>query len=340
MSMRLLRYWATLLCLGVLAFASSTMASAQDMPGSKDHPALRRFGGSTIVGYEARNFDAVEFQTSTFNRFDLEAGLRRYVQPPLALEGKLTRIWYEAPGETRSLELYRNYVNELAASGFKSLYDSTRDTAAGKWVSFLSSFRSSKQDYIKNNRSEYVLYAAEEVSIRTGTFQKDNTTVRLIAVDWPKEDRTYKSRQGAYIAVDILEAKDMQQNMVAVSAAEISKSITANGKIAIYGILFDTGKADVKLESKPSLDQIAAYLKSEPAVKLHVVGHTDSVGGFDGNMGLSKRRADAVASALAKDYGVSSARMIGNGVASLAPVASNATEEGRAKNRRVELVLQ
>jgi OOP family OmpA-OmpF porin len=315
-------------------------AGAQDIPGGKDHPAVKRFGGSVLVGYEVRNFDAVEFQTSTFKEFDLDASTRRYVQPPLQLEGKLTRLWYEAAGETRSLELYRNYVNELTASGFKAVYDSTKDPAAGKWTNFLASFSASKKDFIKNNRSEYVMYAAETNSLRTGTFQKDNVTVRLVSIDWSKADQTYKSRQGAYIAVDILETKAMQQNMVVVSASEIGKSITATGKVAIYGIYFDTGKADVKPESRPSLDQIAAFLKAESGVKLHVVGHTDSVGGFDSNMTLSKRRADAVISALVKDYGVAASRMVGNGVASLAPVASNSNEDGRAKNRRVELVLQ
>jgi outer membrane protein OmpA-like peptidoglycan-associated protein len=184
------------------------------------------------------------------------------------------------------------------------------------------------------------MYAAEANTIRTGTFQKDNVTVRLVAIDWPKEDRTYKARQGAYIAVDVLETKAMQQNMVVVSASEIGKSLTTQGKVAIYGIYFDTGKADIKPDSKPSLDQIAAFLKAEPGVKLHVVGHTDSVGGFDSNLALSRRRAEAVAAALVKDYGVAAGRLVGNGVASLAPVAINASEEGRAKNRRVELVLQ
>ena len=140
--------------------------------------------------------------------------------------------------------------------------------------------------------------------------------------------------------MDILETKAMEQNMVVVSASDISKSITANGKVAIYGILFDTGKADVKPESKPSLEQIAAFLKAEPTVKLHVVGHTDSVGSFDSNLALSKRRADAVAAVLAKDYGIAANRLVGNGVASLAPVASNNSDEGKAKNRRVELVPQ
>lgn len=334
------RQWGASLCLGFLALASQAPTAAQDLPGAKDHPAVKRFGGSTIVGYEVRNFDAVEFQTSTFKEFDLQAYRRIYVQPPLALEGKLTRLWYEAPGATRSLELFRNYANELTASGFAALYDSTRDSAAGSYTNFLASLSSGRRDFVKNNRSEYVMYAASASSLRTGTFQKGNTTVRLIAIDWPKDEPTYKAKQGAYIAVDILETQAMEQKMVVVSASDISKSITANGKVAIYGILFDTGKADVKPESKPSLEQIAAFLKAEPTVKLHVVGHTDSVGGFDSNLALSKRRADAVAAALVKDYGIAANRMVGNGVASLAPVASNSSDEGRAKNRRVELVLQ
>ena len=109
---------------------------------------------------------------------------------------------------------------------------------------------------------------------------------------------------------------------------------------AFYGQIRVGSKADVKPESKASLDQIGELLKQRPDLKLHVVGHTDNVGAVDGNMALSKRRAEAVVAALAGSYGVNRARLTGNGVASLAPVKSNTTEEGRAKNRRVELVLQ
>ena len=77
----LFRQWGASLCLGFLALASQAPAAAQDLPGAKDHPAVKRFGGSTIVGYEVRNFDAVEFQTSTFKEFDLQAHKRRYLQP-------------------------------------------------------------------------------------------------------------------------------------------------------------------------------------------------------------------------------------------------------------------
>ena len=331
------RQWMGWVLLGWLAVGA---ANAQDIPGGKDHPGIKRFAGSTLVAYEVRNFDAVEFQSSTFKEYDLQARVRRYVEPPLVLEGKLTRYWYEAAGTTRSLELYRNYVNELTASGFTTVYDSTKDPKAGRWNNFLATFTSSNKDYVKNIRSEYVMYAAESASVRTGTFQKGNTTVRVVTLDWPKDDRMYKSKQGAYAAVDVMETKAMEQNMVVVSASEISQSITASGKVAIYGIYFDTGKADIKSESKASLEQIAAFMKAEPTVKLRVVGHTDSVGSFDSNLALSKRRADAVIAALGQDWGVATARMVGHGVASLAPVSSNAQEEGRAKNRRVELVLQ
>ncbi len=332
-------FWlAVVLSLAVSAFA--TLSFAQDLPGSKDHPMLKRFAGSSIVGYTQNNFDAIDLQSSSFTNYDLAASKRVYAKPTLRVEGKLTRLWYEAPGTTTSTELYRNYVNELTASGFTTLYDSTGDSQAKRWNNFLAPFSSQGDDAIKNNRSEYIFYAARTLSIRTGTFQKDNVYVRVITIDWGADDRTYKAKQGAYAAIDVVETKAMKQNMVVVSASEMSSAIANTGKIAIYGILFDTGKADVKSESKPSLDQIALFLKNDPAARLHVVGHTDSVGGLESNMALSKRRSEAIISVLARDHAVSPARLIANGVAHLAPVASNATEEGKAKNRRVELVLQ
>lgn len=336
------RRWMCRLALVLVGGACTLgMAVAQDMPGAKDYPGVKRFANSSIVGYEVRNFDEVEFQTSTFKSYDLKARQRRYDQPPLQLEGRLIRYWYEAPGEVRSPELFRNYTNELAASGFKTLYDSTKDPNAGQWTNFLATFSDTGgKDFIKNQRSPMVFVAAAQKTVRTGTFQKDGVTVRLVVVDWPKDDKVYKASQGAYIAVDVLETKAMEQNMVVVSASEIGKLLTTNGKIAIYGIYFDTAKADIKPDSKPSLDQIAEFLEAQPDVKLHVVGHTDSVGKFDSNLALSRRRAEAVTAALVKTYGIAGSRLTSNGVASLAPVASNASDEGRAKNRRVELVLQ
>jgi outer membrane protein OmpA-like peptidoglycan-associated protein len=103
---------------------------------------------------------------------------------------------------------------------------------------------------------------------------------------------------------------------------------------------FDSGKAEIKPESDVALEQISKLLLSNAALKVYVVGHTDNVGTIEANMKLSKERADAVVNALVTKYGIQAARLKSYGVASLVPVASNDNEEGKAKNRRVELVKQ
>jgi OOP family OmpA-OmpF porin len=128
--------------------------------------------------------------------------------------------------------------------------------------------------------------------------------------------------------------------MVVMTADEMSKAITSTGRVALYGIYFDTNKAEIKPESKAAMGEIVKYLKANGNAKLHVVGHTDNAGGLEANLGLSKRRADAVVASLTKQSGIAANRLTANGVAYLAPVAVNTTEEGRAKNRRVELVPQ
>ncbi len=126
--------------------------------------------------------------------------------------------------------------------------------------------------------------------------------------------------------------------MVTVNASEMAKKIASTGSVALYGIYFDFNKADLKPESNATLDQIAQLLKNDAALKLLVVGHTDNVGTFDFNTGLSQRRAASVVAALTGKYGIAKARLSPIGVSFAAPVASNKTDDGRAKNRRVELV--
>jgi outer membrane protein OmpA-like peptidoglycan-associated protein len=118
------------------------------------------------------------------------------------------------------------------------------------------------------------------------------------------------------------------------------KDISSSGHVALYGIYFDTDKADLKPESRPTLQEIARLLKQDAALKLYVVGHTDNVGGFDYNSGLSERRAVAVVKELTANHGIAATRLKAAGVGMLSPVAPNDREEGRTKNRRVELVKQ
>jgi outer membrane protein OmpA-like peptidoglycan-associated protein len=135
----------------------------------------------------------------------------------------------------------------------------------------------------------------------------------------------------------IIERQVMQQD-IAVTAAAIGDGLAANGSFAIYGIHFDTGKSDLKPDSKPALDEIAKLLKQQPSLKILVVGHTDMVGDFASNIKLSQARAQSAVAALTGQYGIAASRLTAFGDGPCAPVATNKTEEGRAKNRRVELV--
>ncbi len=137
----------------------------------------------------------------------------------------------------------------------------------------------------------------------------------------------------------IVEKKAMAQDIVA-NAEVFSNDIRSTGHTAIYGIYFDSGKAVIKPESDEALSEIAKLLGGDPALKLNVVGHTDNIGQMDANMRLSQARAEAVVQALVSKHGIAATRLKGYGVSSLAPVATNDSDEGRSRNRRVELVKQ
>jgi len=164
--------------------------------------------------------------------------------------------------------------------------------------------------------------------------------------NWWVNGKILKNGQEAMVQVErgngliwlrIVERKAMAQYIVA-DAAAMGGDLKTLGHVALYGITFDTGKPEVKPESRPALEEIAKLIKQDPTLRLKVVGHTDLVGTQEANLKLSQARGEAVVQALVSQYGISPARLKGYGVGALAPVATNDTEEGRAKNRRVELV--
>jgi OOP family OmpA-OmpF porin len=144
----------------------------------------------------------------------------------------------------------------------------------------------------------------------------------------------------AGVLVEIVEPRAMERRMVVVSAAEISGKVMSEGKAVFYGIQFDFDRANIKSESEPQLAEMAKFMQGNPSTRVFIIGHTDNKGTLDYNLGLSNRRAAAVVQALAGRYGVDRKRLTPRGLGPLAPVASNRTEEGQAKNRRVEMVEQ
>lgn len=134
----------------------------------------------------------------------------------------------------------------------------------------------------------------------------------------------------------VLEVAGMEQEMVSDASAWAAE-IERNGRVAIHGIQFDNGRATIRSEAHPVLEQITELLRMQPDLRISVEGHTDGVGAAASNQALSEQRAAAVVEWLV-GTGVERSRLTSVGRGATKPVASNDTEEGRARNRRVELV--
>jgi OmpA-OmpF porin, OOP family len=133
----------------------------------------------------------------------------------------------------------------------------------------------------------------------------------------------------------IVHLKEMQQEVVA-DAATMDNEIKQSGHVAVYGIHFNTGKADILPDSESTLNEIVKLMQQDAALKVRVEGHTDNQGNASANQALSEKRAQSVVAWLTA-HGVAAARLTAKGFGQTKPVADNSTEEGRAKNRRVEL---
>jgi outer membrane protein OmpA-like peptidoglycan-associated protein len=174
-----------------------------------------------------------------------------------------------------------------------------------------------------------------DVSSQWGVFRSSTVVVQKGSKEtWIAVKATDTSYE-----LTIVEKETMKQEVVA-DAAAMGNDINTTGHVSVYGIYFDTGKSEIKPESDAAISEIATLLKNNGSLNIYVVGHTDNAGSFDSNMKLSKDRAEAVTKALTSKHGIAASRLKSYGVASLSPVASNDTEDGKAKNRRVELVKQ
>jgi OOP family OmpA-OmpF porin len=123
-------------------------------------------------------------------------------------------------------------------------------------------------------------------------------------------------------------------------AALLYQKLTANGHVILEGIYFDEGKAELEMESDSCIKVIAKMLTDYPKMKIYIVSHTDNKGHMINQMRLSQQRSAAVMSALTDQYNIDMDRIFAGGVGPMCPIATNETEEGSAKNNRIELVVQ
>jgi outer membrane protein OmpA-like peptidoglycan-associated protein len=296
-------------------------APAADIKGSKDHPVVSRYAGSEIVKYKQRAFDEYFLLTRKAKK---SGGIEKNKASATTLEGRITAISYKAPAERTTLEVFRNYQDALQQAGFETLFACSNKECGGRGFNHaVVPYDLLFGDYYSDQR-----YLAAKLSRPTGDVYVALYTVFNRA---PNIKR-------AITQLDVIEVKAMAGKMVTVDANAMAKGIEAEGHIAIYNLYFDTGKAVIKPSSEPALGEIAKLLEVRPTLGLLVVGHTDNVGKLKYNEDLSRRRAQAVVEALTGKHGVAPGRLSAVGVGMYAPIASNQSEPGRAKNRRVELV--
>ena len=247
------------------------------------------------------------------------------------VEGKIRRRFCYAPKGRSPFEIIKNYEKAIIDKG-GTIINLSRDAG---------SISVSKQEFIYDlftkgrvNRMtnyEYMQlpnYANDYVAGKISTAKAD-FYVAVAAVSIEKK---------TVFTLVTVEAKPMDMGMVSLDI--MNEGIARDGRIAIYDIHFESGKSEVKKESAEALKIIAEYLKKHTGKKYIVVGHTDNVGNFDANIKLSFNRAKEVAAKLVSEYGINKNQLEFHGVGPTSPKTSNSTKEGKARNRRVEIVEQ
>lgn len=306
----------------VFALMILTNLSAQrttDIEGSKDYSFVSRFQGSFIEWYDVKNFDRYFMLSLKDNKLE-----------PYEIDGKITRIQYSSQPEHSVFEIFKSYENALEKAGFEILLTLDKTNCG---------INLSEQLYIGefNGLNSLPAGKAQKPDFKEGEFaylsakKKVNDKDVYIVVyvtkwDWP------------LITFDAIEVQSMDKGLVSVK--DLETELSQNGHIAIYDIHFDAGKSTLKSESAEALKNISQYLNAHQDKKYIIVGHTDNTGDFEANMKLSKERAETVKNELVSKYSVKPEQLRTYGVGQTAPVATNTTDEGRAKNRRVEIVEQ
>lgn len=318
----------SLLLIGLLTAANWQYIEASE---NKDHPALSRYKGAEIVVRQVRDYVPYVLGTGNQEQKDEEfRGKRRYFSSFIDLEGKLTRIQYKVPKEEGIFKVFKNYENALENAGYQVLFTtSEKESSYPFWNEDVYhhewGINPVRGDGFRDifGRDGFRFLTAK------GTYNGNNIFFAIF-INHDQDD--------IIITEDVIEVNPMESGLV--TAKKIEDNIDSSGFVSIYGIYFDVGKWDIKENSRPALKEIASYLKNNQGNKYYIVGHTDNTGEFSANMTLSQNRAKAVRNELISEYGVDEKQIKAYGVSSLAPVTSNSTDAGKARNRRVELVEQ
>lgn len=327
---------------GAMLVALTLAATAQekDKPGARDHEVVGRYAGSVLQNQGVQQHEQIDAPLGPVRRDS--AGLQ--ADQSLKAEGRLSHYLYWAPAGRSSLEVYRNYEQALKDKGFRIVYGCDQPQQcqqlglqhyAAQWTEASSTFTGGYNPLSRmdSNGSYPPRYLVAQRDTPEGQLY-----VTLTARE-PSSTEKERGVGGPYY-LQVLDVQKMRVDAVKVlDAKAIGSELEQAGKVVFHGVQFDTNSAALRPESQPQLQQMVAALKAQPGARVFIVGHTDNVGGYEHNRALSQRRAQSVVDALSTQ-GIDKARLRAAGVANVAPMASNANEAGRARNRRVEMVQQ
>ncbi len=320
---------------GALALTCSIQAA--DLVKAKDPASIKRYEGSQIIAHLPPKFD--EYYAA--NGKERNFGKRNpFGESAMKLEGNLARWTYVVPDTDRTpTEVFSNYKQEFKRLNLEVVHAPEPDEAG--WIG------PSYADYEDKVKIGQILeYNESEERYLIAKSADDKPTYFVLFVTSykdgiiPENLKSVVKKNTTIVQLDIISPTEMEEKMVFVKAEDMKKSIDSSGHIALYGLYFDTGKDTLKDEAAPALEEVVKLLQSQPKLKLYVVGHTDNQGTAGYNLDLSQRRAASIVNALISEHGINPARLYAHGVGLFCPVTSNDSEEGRAKNRRVELVEQ
>jgi OmpA-OmpF porin, OOP family len=326
------RTFQSMLAVCIFCFLTLLTSAAQDVPNSKDPAGMKRYEGSALIGYRVPKFD----------EYLLPLGPPTGTEPvayekSAPVEGQVSYYTYLAPAGRSPAEVFRNYKQEFQRLSIDVQYEKK----AGEHGWFGPTFDKLASE---TDLSQILGYDEADERLLVGKSRDAKPSYYLVFVTAyqdgviPERLQERIAKGQALAALVVVTAETMEKKMAFVNADDMKQSLHDSGKVALYGLYFDTDKDVVKPESQPTLAEIAKLLKSEPSLRVHVVGHTDNQGKAEYNLDLSRRRATSVARELTGKYGVAGNRLDAFGCGVYAPVASNEAEDGRAKNRRVELV--
>lgn len=316
---------------------------AADVSGSQDYPNVKRVTGSEIFFSRSADFDELKLALGKIEWNGAEGKVKPYQSA--TVEGKRLTNYYRVPAGIGTLEALRNYEQELKEKGFEILFMGRGEEVetVGYNNQIAREILNMKGAYgTPEEKAQWPFQHPDEgkagyISAKKAGESGGDVYVSVYVVANAHDKWLDLPIDLTLVRFDVCETKAREQRMELVKSEQMASEIALNGRIALYGIQFDFNSAAIKPESETTLGEIAKLLQGKPDLKILVVGHTDTVGTFEYNRGLSQKRAESVVANL-KDKGIAATRLFPVGVSFASPIATNGTENGRAKNRRVELV--